>query len=123
MSAVKTHNTAPEVAVRSLLHSLGYRFSLHRKDLPGTPDIVLARHGTVVFVHGCFWHAHGCAIGRPPKSRSEYWAPKLDANKLRDQRNARALRAMGWRVLTVWQCELRFPAKLATRLRKALDRA
>lgn len=120
MKAVRTRDTGPEVVVRSLLHRMGYRFRLHARHLPGTPDIVLPKYKTVVFVHGCFWHAHGCPIGRAPKSRNEYWGPKLQANKERDKRNVRALRRDGWRVLTVWQCELRHQDVLSARLRKEL---
>ena len=107
MQAVKIKNTAPELAVRSLLHALGYRFRLHRRDLPGTPDIVLPGRRSAIFVHGCYWHAHGCRIGAPPKSRLNYWQPKLEANKARDGRKVAELEAVGWRVLVVWQCELR----------------
>lgn len=121
MKAVKGKNTAPERTVRSLLHALGYRFRLHRRDLPGTPDIVLPGRRSAIFVHGCYWHAHGCRIGRPPKSRLDYWAPKLEANKLRDSRKLAQLEAAGWRVLVVWQCELRDPEVLAKRLQEFLD--
>lgn len=121
MKAVRTQDTGPEITVRSMLHRMGYRFRVHARGLPGTPDIVLPKFRTVVFVHGCFWHAHGCNIGRAPKSRSEYWGPKLQANKSRDRRNIRALRRDGWQVLVVWQCELRDVPALSLRLRKALS--
>lgn len=104
MQAVKTRNTEPELIVRRLLHAEGYRFRLHRKDLPGTPDIVLPGRRKAIFVHGCFWHAHGCAKGRAPKSRLDYWAPKLAQNVERDARKVRELEAAGWQVLTVWGC-------------------
>jgi DNA mismatch endonuclease (patch repair protein) len=113
----------PEVRVRSLLHSMGYRFRLHRKELPGTPDIVFPSRQVAVFVHGCFWHGHGCRIGKLPKSRLEYWRPKIFANRTRDRRKEVSLAASGWRVLTVWQCELKDLEQLAVRLRKGLDRA
>jgi DNA mismatch endonuclease, patch repair protein len=116
MQAVGTKNTHPELLVRSLLHRLGYRFSLHRRDLPGTPDIVLVGRGCAIFVHGCFWHAHGCRIGRPPKSRLDYWGPKLAANRMRDRHKREELRRAGWRTLTVWQCELKDPIALGWRL-------
>lgn len=118
MSAVRTANTAPELVVRRLLHSLGLRFRLHQNTLPGSPDIVLKRHQTVVFVHGCFWHGHDCARGRAPKSRRDFWLPKLARNKERDRRQARELSALGWRVITVWECETRDTARLAKRLSK-----
>jgi len=107
MQAVRSKDTAPEIAVRSLLHGMGYRFRLHRKDLPGTPDIVLPGRRAAIFVHGCFWHGHGCRIGQLPKSRLDYWLPKIEANRERDRRKGGALEAAGWRVLTVWQCEIR----------------
>lgn len=121
MQAVKGRNTTPELAVRSLLHSLGYRFRLHRRDLPGTPDIVLPGRHCVIFVNGCFWHWHGCRIGQPPKSRLDYWQPKLEANKARDKRKLEEVEAEGWRALTVWQCELRDLDALAARLKNFLE--
>lgn len=121
MRAVATKNTTPELAVRRILHAMGYRFRLHRRDLPGTPDIVFPRRRKVVFVHGCFWHSHSCAKGRAPKSRQEYWKPKLDANRDRDARNARNLQKLGWACLTVWACELGDELSLVERLRNFLD--
>ena len=109
MSRIRGSNTAPELLVRRLLHKLGYRFRLHRHDLPGTPDIVLPSKRKVIFVNGCFWHAHGCRIGRPPKSRPEFWLPKLERNRKKDARDKRRLRSLGWKVLTVWQCQTRTP--------------
>lgn len=116
MRAVGTKNTGPELAVRRMLHRVGYRYRLHGRELPGSPDIVLPRFSKVVFVHGCFWHGHKCRFGRPPKSRTDYWLPKLLQNKERDRRNRRALRALGWSVLVVWQCEVRNPIKLQEKL-------
>ena len=116
MKAVGTKNTGPELAVRSLLHQLGYRFRLHRKDLPGTPDIVLPGRKSAIFVHGCFWHGHGCSIGKAPKSKLDYWGPKLLQNKERDTRNVGILRRAGWKVLVVWQCETHSIERLAFRL-------
>ncbi|MFS2099409.1 very short patch repair endonuclease [Variovorax sp. Varisp85] len=121
MQSVRTKNTGPEMAVRSLLHGLGYRYRLHRKDLPGKPDIVFPGRRKAIFVNGCFWHAHECAKGRAPKSRLEYWGPKLAKNVARDAANAAALRAEGWTILTVWQCELSEMKALEQRLRAFLD--
>lgn len=120
MQAVKTKDTGPERAVRSLLHRLGYRFRLHRRDLPGTPDIVLPGRLVAIFVHGCYWHGHGCRIGRLPKSRLDYWQAKIEANRQRDDRKADSLGALGWRVLVVWQCELKDEAALAEKLGRFL---
>jgi len=116
MSRIGGKNTAPELIVRTLLHALGYRYRLYRKDLPGTPDIVFSTRKKIVFVNGCFWHTHNCKIGRPPKSRPEFWLPKLARNKSNDKRTILALRRLGWRVLTVWQCQTRKPEKLRARL-------
>jgi DNA mismatch endonuclease (patch repair protein) len=116
MSRIGGKDTAPELTVRRLLHSLGYRFRLYRRDLPGNPDIVFPSRKRVIFVNGCFWHAHGCRIGRPPKSRPEFWGPKLDRNRERDRGNGAALRRRGWAVLTVWQCQTRSAMKLQDRL-------
>ncbi|MEZ2419248.1 very short patch repair endonuclease [Luteibacter sp. RCC_6_2] len=120
MQQVKGKNTRPEMLVRSLLHSLGYRFRLHRKDLPGTPDIVFPSRRLALFVHGCFWHGHGCRIGQLPKSRLEYWEPKIAANRERDERKESALLLAGWRVEVVWQCELGDLEKLTKRMQRLL---
>lgn len=116
MSRIGGKNTAPELIVRRLLHSLGYRYRLHRRDLPGTPDIVFPGRRKAVFVNGCFWHAHGCRIGRPPKSRRRYWITKFERNRCRDRENLTDLRRLGWRVLTVWQCQTRKPRGLQKKL-------
>ncbi len=117
MSRVRGRDTTPEKAVRRLLHRMGYRFRLHRKDLPGTPDIVLPRHGKVVFVHGCFWHGHAdCPRAARPATNAEFWARKLDRNLERDARAQAALAEQGWRSLVVWQCELRDEEALRRRL-------
>ena len=121
MQQVKGKDTRPEKIVRSLLHRLGYRFRLHRKDLPGTPDIVFPGRRLVLFVHGCFWHGHGCRIGQLPKSHLDYWQPKIAANRDRDRRKEAALSSTGWRVAVVWQCELADCDSLAARLRCLLD--
>jgi DNA mismatch endonuclease (patch repair protein) len=107
MSRIRGTDTGPELVVRSALHRAGFRFRVHTKGLPGRPDIVLARHGVVIFIHGCFWHRHGCTLSSEPATRRRFWQAKFDANVARDARNARALRRLGWRVLTVWECALR----------------
>ncbi|MBX3478363.1 MAG: DNA mismatch endonuclease Vsr [Brevundimonas sp.] len=119
MSRVRGKNTGPELAVRSLVHSLGYRFRLHRRDLPGTPDLVFPSRRKVILVHGCFWHRHpdpDCKLARMPKSRQEFWRPKLEGNRARDLRDEAALRAAGWEVMTVWECQLRDRASLANEI-------
>ena len=121
MSRVRSQDTGPERAVRSILHRLGYRFRLHMKSLPGTPDIVLPRRGVVVFVHGCFWHGHRCKVGKMPKSRTDYWGPKIEANQARDVRKSAKLRRLGWSVITVYECELKRPDTLAQRLRRHIE--
>src|SRR4249919_3514880 len=110
MSRIRGKDTKPELWVRRMLHSLGFRFRLHRKDLPGRPDLVLPKYDAVVFVQGCFWHAHHCQKGRIPGTREAFWKAKFEGNKKRDVRNTRALRAAGWRVFTVWECELSKPS-------------
>jgi DNA mismatch endonuclease (patch repair protein) len=108
MSGIQSRNTAPEMRVRRLLHRKGYRFRLHRKDLPGTPDIVLPGKQVAIFVHGCFWHLHqGCRLARVPGSRPDFWRAKLMKNRERDEAAIGALQALGWRVLVVWDCYLR----------------
>lgn len=116
MQAVRGKDTGPEWAVRRLLHSLGYRYRLHRKDLPGKPDLVFPSRRKAIFVHGCFWHAHGCRFGRPPKSRLDFWLPKLDRNRKHDAETRARLEALGWQVLTVWQCETKDADVLTVRL-------
>ena len=119
MAAVRSADTMPERAVRRILHKLGLRFRLHQRALPGTPDIVLTRHKTVVFVHGCFWHGHNCPRGKVPSTRTEFWLPKLQRNSERDRTNVALLREFGWRVLIVWECELGDSRRLAHRLAHA----
>lgn len=117
MRAIRKANTRPELAVRRMLHADGFRFRLHRRDLPGTPDIVLPRHRTIVQVHGCFWHQHpGCRHATLPRSRPDYWLPKLERNVTRDAENLSKLQQLGWRVLTVWECEIGDRDTLAARL-------
>lgn len=121
MQAVKSKDTGPEILVRRILHALGYRFRLHRKDLPGKPDIVLPSRKKAIFIHGCFWHAHGCSKGKPPKSRPEYWLPKLEQNVRRDRTQKEHLEAQGWDVLVIWQCETRDVTILASRLQDFVE--
>jgi DNA mismatch endonuclease, patch repair protein len=117
MSRIRSANTAPELAVRSMLHRMGYRFRLHRRDLPGNPDVVLPRFNAVVFVHGCFWHRHkGCRYAYKPKSREALWTAKFEANIERDRRAYAELDEASWHVITVWECELRQPGRVEGRL-------
>lgn len=111
MSRIRSKDTKPEILVRKFLHGRGFRFRLHRKDLPGRPDLVLPKYDAVVFVQGCFWHAHHCQKGRVPGTRSKFWQAKFEGNKERDARSARALRKAGWRVFRVWECQLAKPVK------------
>lgn len=124
MSRIRGRDTKPELVVRSLLHGMGLRFRICRRDLPGTPDIVLPRHGTVVFVHGCFWHRHTrCKGATTPKSNVGFWTAKFEANVARDARNRWDLRKLGWSVLTIWECQLRRPEVLRRKFaRFLLDR-
>ncbi len=117
MQAVKSENTKPELVVRRLLHGMGYRYRLHRKDLPGRPDIALISRRRAIFVHGCFWHGHDCRKGRLPKSRLDYWEPKLERNKKRDEEKVKMLESLGWSVLIVWQCETVDLDAISSRLR------
>ncbi|MFW5498395.1 MULTISPECIES: very short patch repair endonuclease [unclassified Maridesulfovibrio] len=114
MSRIKSKNTKPERIVRSLLHNMGFRFRLHRKDLPGKPDIVLPKYKTIIFVHGCFWHQHpGCKDSKIPKSNSEYWINKFNNNAERDKIAVEKLEGAGWHVITVWACETKDLDRLA----------
>ena len=108
MSAIKSKNTKPEITVRKFLHSKGYRFRIHRKDLPGSPDIVLPKYKTVVFVHGCFWHRHeGCKYKTNPKTRKEFWENKFNENIKRDRNNFKELKKLNWKVLVIWECQMK----------------
>lgn len=122
MRAIRSKDTQPEMAVRSLVHKLGYRFRLHRGDLPGKPDLVFPARRKVIFVHGCFWHSHGCKPGLTPKSNQDFWLPKLGQNKVRDGKNLDALAEQGWRALTIWQCELWDSTSLRLKIRRFLGR-
>ena len=122
MGLVKGKNTGVELRVRRLIHAMGYRYRLHRSDLPGKPDLTFASRQAVLFVHGCFWHRHeDCKLARMPKSKVEFWRHKLDANKARDARNLSTLARLGWRTLVVWECETKDEAALAQRIGCFLD--
>ena len=122
MRAIRSKNTLPELAVRSLVHKLGYRFRLHRSDLPGKPDLVFPGRHKVMFVHGCFWHSHGCKKGLVPKSNRDFWLPKLRRNKERDRENLKALAQLDWEALEIWQCELKDSRTLVKRVERFLGR-
>ena len=108
MSAIKSKNTKPEITVRKLLHSMGYRFRLHKKDLPGSPDIVLPKYKTVIFVHGCFWHRHeNCKYASIPKTRKEFWESKFKANVKRDLEIQEKIKNIGWQSVVIWECEIK----------------
>lgn len=116
MAAVKDRDTTPELVVRRLVHSVGYRYRVHVKDLPGCPDLVFPSRRKIILVHGCFWHRHRCSSGRSmPASRVDYWSAKFARNQARDLCNRRALRRLGWRVLTVWECQTRVAKLVALR--------
>lgn len=122
MARVHSKGSQPEMLVRRLVYAQGYRYRLHARDLPGCPDIVFRRRGKLIFVHGCFWHRHeGCALARMPKSRLDFWEPKLEANRQRDARNNRQLAREGWKVLTIWECQLKDTERLQRTIRRFLD--
>jgi len=122
MSRIRGKDTMPEIAVRRLVHRLGYRFRLHTRELPGCPDIVLPRHKKVIFVHGCFWHMHKCRYGKViPQTRKKFWQTKRQANVARDRKNIKELKTLGWKVLVVWECQIRNTPKLSNRIKKFLS--
>lgn len=122
MARIRRTDTKPEMAVRQLSHRLGYRFRLHRKDLPGSPDLVFPSRRKVIFVHGCWWHRHSCPLGqRVPRTRLEYWLPKFDRNTQRDRQVRRQLRSLGWSALVIWECETRGGGRLLGRIKRFLD--
>ena len=121
MSGIKGKNTKPELVIRSGLHRLGYRFRIHRKDLPGKPDLVFAKYRAVIFVHGCFWHYHACHLFKMPSTRREFWEGKLGENRARDRRVRGQLDAAGWRSMVIWECALKGRKSLS--LAEVLDRA
>lgn len=122
MSRVGGKNTTPEMVVRRIAHSLGLRFRLHRKDLPGTPDVVFPKWKVAIFVHGCFWHRHpSCAKASTPKSRTDFWQHKFDSNVRRDDKNAELLRDLGWSVVTIWECETKSSERVGEKLAQAFS--
>lgn len=122
MANIKGRDTKPEKIVRSMIHRMGFRFSLHRTDLPGKPDIVLPRHRKIILVNGCFWHGHkGCKKATIPQTNTEFWTTKIEKNRSRDRRVVRQLRRLGWVVLVIWQCEISKPDRLLTKLEKFLN--
>jgi DNA mismatch endonuclease (patch repair protein) len=121
MAAVRAKNTGPELALRRIVHGMGYRYRLHAKELPGRPDLVFQPLKKVIFVHGCFWHRHdACRYATTPKSRTVFWQAKFATNVARDRRNVRDLKKTGWCVLTIWQCQLKSPNRIAKRAHEFL---
>jgi DNA mismatch endonuclease, patch repair protein len=124
MARIRSKDTQPELRVRHIVYRLGYRYRLHRKDLPGVPDLAFPSRKKVIFVHGCFWHAHkGCKVANRPKTRRPFWDAKFDRNKARDRANMRLLRKQGWGVCTIWECETRRDDYIARRLSQFLGPA
>ncbi|WP_076913170.1 very short patch repair endonuclease [Burkholderia pseudomallei] len=122
MRRIRSKDTAPEMAVRRLVHAMGYRYRLHREDIPGKPDLVFLGRRKVIFIHGCFWHQHsGCREGRPPKSNTDYWVPKLRRNQERDRVALAQLTASGWEALVIWECETKDSSALATKIKDFLQ--
>lgn len=123
MSRVRSKDTKPELTIRRLIHSLGYRYRLHATQLPGKPDLVFAARRKVIFVHGCFWHRHGsrCHLTRLPKSKLDFWRPKLEQNKKRDEKNIRKLHNCGWKSLVIWECQLKNGSNLTARIKNFLE--
>jgi DNA mismatch endonuclease, patch repair protein len=123
MARIRKTDTKPELFVRRLMHGMGYRFRLHVRSLPGNPDIILPRHRKAILVHGCFWHRHDCPDGRKlPRSKPEYWGPKLERNRRRDEMNVGRLRELGWDVLVVWECQARREEVVIKKLRRFMAR-
>lgn len=123
MASIRSKNTKPEMIVRKLAHRLGYRFRIHRRDLPGTPDLVFPKYQTVIQVNGCFWHGHHeCEFANLPRSNTEFWSEKIEANRARDLRTTAALNTLGWTVLAIWNCEMADEASLISKLHTAMPR-
>lgn len=122
MAAIRSKDTKPEKRVRSLVHSLGYRYRLHQKDLPGKPDLVFRPRRKVIFIHGCYWHMHDCPNGRVvPKTNTEFWQAKRKSNKKRDRANLKALKNIGWKVLVIWECDIKNTLQLQRTVQQFLD--
>ena len=121
MRAIRSKGMKPEKTVRRLVHGMGYRYRLHRAGLPGKPDLVFPSRQKVIFVHGCFWHTHGCGIAHIPTSNLDYWKPKLERNKTRDAAHLAALKALGWKSLVVWECELKHLGSVEKRIVRFLE--
>ncbi|MEQ3750337.1 MAG: DNA mismatch endonuclease Vsr [Celeribacter sp.] len=124
MSRVRAKDTKPEMIVRRMVHGMGYRYRLHDRRLPGSPDLVFRSRRKVIFVHGCFWHRHldpSCKLARMPKSRQDFWGPKLEGNRERDERNREELDSEGWRQMVVWECKCRHEEQLRNKLREFLE--
>ena len=122
MSRVRSRDTKPEMFIRSMLHKLGFRFRLHRKDLPGCPDIVLPKYRGVIFVHGCFWHKHECHLFKWPSTRQDFWKAKINHNHKKDLESRQLLISLGWRVCTVWECSLKGPKRDHQRVSMTLEK-
>jgi DNA mismatch endonuclease, patch repair protein len=122
MSRIRNTDTKPEMIVRRLVHGMSYRYRLHAPELPGQPDLVFRPRRKVIFVHGCFWHQHGCRQYRQPRTKRSFWEPKLEGNKERDQINQKKLSAMGWKFLVIWECELQNTEKLRKRITEFLEK-
>jgi DNA mismatch endonuclease (patch repair protein) len=123
MSRIRGKDTKPEWTIRRLVHAMGYRYRLHRRDLPGIPDLVFPSRKKVIFIHGCFWHRHpepSCKLARLPKSRLGFWKPKLEANRRRDQEKQSQLRDLGWEILVVWECEIGHKEQIENKIREFL---
>lgn len=121
MARIRSKDTKPELAVRKIVFYMGYRYRLHRRDLPGTPDLVFPGRKKVIFVHGCFWHSHSCGRGFKPKSNITFWEKKFEATRIRDQHSVQQLKEMGWHSLTIWECEITDLKFLASRIKEFLD--
>ncbi len=123
MSQIRSKDTSPEITVRSIVHRMGYRYALHRNDLPGHPDIVLVRHKKIIFVHGCFWHMHHCRYGIVvPATRTKFWQTKRNSNVARDKRNQKALKKLGWQILVVWECQTKKPETIMNKIITFLEK-
>ena len=123
MSRIRNKDTRPEMRVRKLIHGMGYRYRLHDKGLPGRPDLVFASRRTAIFVHGCYWHRHddpSCKLARMPKSRLDFWGPKLERNRQRDKQSQENLKTLGWDALVIWECQLKDIDDVARRIREFL---